>query len=120
MVGLADLAACLPVGAERAGQPGQQLRVGSGLGPGKHHPQVVVLTVQPRQPASLVGAPQLGPGPLGQVEEVGRVPAADGVGLTAGPEPFPGVLTDSFQQPQPPRLGRLGPVGLPIGIGLAP
>jgi hypothetical protein len=45
MVGLADLAACLPVGAERAGQPGQQLRVGSGLGPGKRHPQVVVLTV---------------------------------------------------------------------------
>jgi hypothetical protein len=79
-----------------------------------------VLAVQPREPAFLVGDPQLGPGLLGQGEQVGRVPAADGIGLAAGLEPFPGVLTDSFQQPQPPRLGRLGPVGLPIGIGLAP
>jgi hypothetical protein len=119
MVGLADLAACLPVGAERAGpaRPAAPGRVGP---PGQRCPQVVVLAVQPREPAFLVGDPQLGPGLLGQGEQVGRVPAADGIGLAAGLEPFPGVLTDSFQQPQPPRLGRLGPVGLPIGIGLAP
>ena len=55
-------------------------------------PQVVVLMVQPRVPALLVGAPQLWPGLAGQGEEVGRVPGACGVGLAAGLQPFPGVL----------------------------
>ena len=97
---LGQVAVLLPEAPHREGDPDRDRRVGRRDRAVEDGADVVVLELQPIEPAPLVGPGQLG----GSLRDERHVPVAmagaDEVGLPVGLEPFRRVLPDRVQEPE--------------------
>ena len=75
--------------------------------PGHRGPQIVMLSLQPVEPAELPPALYLGGGRLGEREEVGRVPIMGVRPVSAVAQALQRIVPDRLQQPEP-RLAAAG------------